>query len=130
MANNKNQNQNQGQGGQRQQDMGNKDRQQSGNFGGEGGDLNRDRDVQGNQGQGQKGGQGGMQKGSTNIEQEDVRSGVGNDNDLDRDLEDQNDIEEGEITQRNPRQGDQGQQGSQKVGRDQGQGQTDRDRNK
>lgn len=81
-----------------------------------------EREQQGNQGsqqggreqQGNRGSQG--DKSSTRIENEDVKQ-VGNDNDLDRDLEDRDD--EDVITQRNPRMNEQG-----------GQGGMDRDRNR
>jgi hypothetical protein len=76
-----------------------------------------ERQQQGNRGS-QQGG-----KSSTHIENEDVRQ-VGNDNDLDRDLED---ADEDVITQRNPRMNDRGEQGQMDRG---GQGGMDRDRNR
>ena len=95
--NDKNQNQTQKQGNQGQQgNQGNIDRDKGQDFGG------------GRQVQSDKGNVGGKQ-GSTNIEDNDV-SPVSNDNDS--------------ITQRNPRQGDTGQQGQNKMG-NQG---SDRDR--
>ena len=78
-----------------------------------------------NQGQGQgKKIQGA--KSSREIERENMDQ-VSNDNDLDQDLDE--DLEEGEITQRNPRVGDQGEQGQRQVDRG-GQGGMDRDRNR
>lgn len=70
--------------------------------------------IQGNRGQH------GGDKSSREIERENMNQ-VGNDNDLDED------IEEGEITQRNPRMGEQGEQGQVDRG---GQGGIDRNRNR
>jgi hypothetical protein len=116
MPDNKNQNQNQ-KGFEREQ-QGNRGteqggREQQGNRGSQQGG----REQQGNRGS-QQGG-----KSSTHIENEDVRQ-VGNDNDLDRDLED---ADEDVITQRNPRMNDRGEQGQMDRG---GQGGMDRDRNR
>ena len=125
--NDKNQNQTQKQGNQAQQ--GGSQRQGMGNQGQQGnqGNIDRDKGNQdiggGRQVQSDKGNQAGKQ-GSTNIEDNDV-SQVSNDNDLDRDL-DTDDNDNDEVTQRNPRMGDQGQSGTQ-VGRNQGQN-NDRDR--
>lgn len=117
MPDNKNQNQNQNQGRKNQGvDQGTIDQ-----------DLEKDTGM-GRQQQGNKGQVGGGQKDSSNIEKEDQQRRVGNDNDLDRDLENADeDREEGEITQRNPRVGEQGQQGQGQMDRDEG---FDRDRNR
>jgi hypothetical protein len=80
-------------------------------------DKNNDRDRM-NQGQVQKGGQG-AQKGSTNIEKEDDQN-----DDLNNQVEDDD-----KITQRNPRQGDQG-QGQQQGRNPQGNRNSNTDRNK
>jgi hypothetical protein len=62
-------------------------------------------------------------QGSTEFEREGA-SEVGNDNDLDLDL-DEADRDDDAITQRNPRMGEQGQQGQRQM--DRGRGGTDRD---
>ena len=95
MPDNKSQNQNQGKKNQRveREQQGNQREQQGGQRGNVGGDKE------------QGGGMGRQpQKGNRDIERDDV-SQVGNDNDLDRDL----DEDQEEITQRNPRVGEQGQ---------------------
>ena len=90
MPDNKNQNQNQGKKNQRVE------REQQGNVGKQG-NIGGDKEQSGGMGRQ-------PQKGNRDIERDDV-SQVGNDNDLDRDL----DEDQEEITQRNPRVGEQGQ---------------------
>ncbi len=120
MPNNK---QNQNMGGQKRQAQ--KPNQKDQNI--EGGDADQEREEQGNVGQGQDQEQeqrhqsgnigGGQQrqggKGSTNIEEDDLRQ-VGNDNDLDRDL----DTEQPDVPPSD--QDDASQQGQRQVDRDQG----------
>lgn len=69
-------------------------------------------------------------KGSTQIERENANT-VGNDNDMDRDLEREGmqDRDDEAITQRSPRQGDQSQQGQRQVDRG-GAGGVDRERDR